>query len=83
MCLGELQLLDWYIFARMPRAAALDFTGQMALARFAFWMAIAAGVVLFGGFFRRDREIRLLTIIYGVAMLFLRLIIAAGHLPVA
>jgi len=46
-------------------------------------MAIAAGIVLFGGFFRQDREIRLLTIIYGIAMCLLWVIIAARHLPVA
>jgi hypothetical protein len=67
----------------MPKAAAFDFRGQMALSRFAFWMAIAAGVLLVGGFFRQDREIRFLTIIYGIAMCLLWVIIAAGHLPVA
>jgi len=55
----------------------------MALSRFAFWMAIASGVVFFGGFFRADPEIRILTILYGIAMSLLWLIIAAGHLPVS
>jgi len=70
-------------FARMPKAAALDFSGKMALSRFAFWMAIAAGIVFFSGFFRQDREIRILTMMYGIAMCLLWGIIAAGHLPVA
>jgi hypothetical protein len=55
----------------------------MALSEFAFWMAATSGVVFFGGFFRADPEIRILTIIYGLAMSFLWLIIAAAHLPVS
>ena len=70
-------------FARMPKPAALDFGRQLTLSRFAFWMMTAAGVVFFSGLFRQDREIRLLTVIYAIAMLFLWLIIAAGNLPVA
>ncbi len=80
---GAIPIVGLIYFARVPKAAALDFKGQMALSRFAFWMAIAAGLVLFGGLFRQDREVRLLTIIYGIAMCLLWLIIAAGHLPVA
>jgi hypothetical protein len=67
----------------MPEVSTRDFTGQMALSQFAFWMAISSGVVFFGGFFRANPEIRIITIIYGIAMTFLWVIIAAGHLPVS
>jgi len=80
---GTIPIMGLIYFARMPKAAALDFRGQMGLSRFAFWMAIAAGVVCFSGFFRQAREIRILTMLYGAGMGLLWLIIAAGHLPVA
>jgi hypothetical protein len=67
----------------MPKAAALDFRGQMALSRFAGWMALFAGVALFSGFFRQDSSIRIRTIIFGLAMFFLWVVIAAGHFSVA
>jgi hypothetical protein len=80
---GGIPIAGLIYFARLPKAAALDFRGQMVLSRFAFWMAIAAGVVFFSGFFRQERDIRILTIMYGMGMCLLWVIIAAGHLPVA
>ena len=80
---GPVPIAGLIYFARMPEVSTRDFTAQMALSRFAFWMAIASGVVFFGGFFRADPEIRILTILYGIAMSLLWLIIAAGHLPVS
>ncbi len=76
-------MLGLIYFARTPKAAALDFRGQMALARFATWMAVLAAIGLLGGFFRQDKEIRILTIIYGTGMCLLWIIIAAGHVPVS
>jgi hypothetical protein len=70
-------------FAHMPNAESFNFRGQMALSRFAMWMAILAAVTLLGGFFRQDRQLRILTIIYGIGMCLLWVIIAAAHLPVA
>ncbi len=80
---GGIPIAGLIYFARIPRPSSLDFRAQMALSQFAFWMAIASGVVFFGGFFRADPEIRILTIIYGIAMCFLWVIIAAAHLPVS
>jgi hypothetical protein len=80
---GGIPIAGLIYFARMPRATGLDFRGQAALSSFAFWMAIAAAVVLFSGFFRRERDIKILTIVYGFGMCLLWLIIAAAHLPVA
>ena len=80
---GGTSLLGLIYFAFLPKAAALDFRGQMALSRFAFWMAACAAVVLFCGFFRQDRRIRRLAIIFGIAMSFVWVVIAAGNLPVA
>jgi hypothetical protein len=80
---GGTSLLGLIYFALLPRAVALDFRGQMALSRFAFWMAACAAVVLFCGFFRQDKRIRMLTTIFGIAMSLLWLLISAGHLPVA
>ncbi len=75
-------MLGLIYFARMPKAAALDFRGQMALSRFVTWMAVLAAIGLFGGFFRQDKEIRILTIIYGMGMCLMWVIITAGHFPV-
>ena len=80
---GGTSLFGLIYFALLPRAAAPDFRGQMALARFALWMAACAGVVLFCGFFRHDKTVRKLTVIFGGAMSFLWVVIAAGHFPVA
>jgi hypothetical protein len=80
---GGIPIVGLIYLARMPEVSTRDFTAQMALSQFAFWMAIASGIVFFGGFFRADPEIRILTIIYGIAMCFLWVIIAAGHLPVS
>jgi hypothetical protein len=60
---GGIPIAGLIYFALMPKAAGLDFRGQMALSSFAFWMAIAAGVVFVSGFFRRERQIRISTII--------------------
>ena len=80
---GGISLFGLIYFALMPKAAALDFRGQMALSRFAFWMAAFAAVALCCGFFGQDSSIRILTIICGIAMSFLWVVIAAGHFPVA
>jgi hypothetical protein len=55
----------------------------MALSRLAGWMAALAAVTLAGGFFRRERGSRIMTIVYGSALSFLWIVIAAGNLPVA
>jgi hypothetical protein len=80
---GSVSALGLIYFTFLPKATAHDFRGQMALARFAVWMAIAAGVAFLCGFLRQDRELRILTVIYGVAMSLLWVIIAAAHFPVA
>jgi hypothetical protein len=80
---GGIPIVGMIYFACIPKVSTRDFTAQMALSKFSFWMAIAAGIVFFGGFFRVDPEIRILTILYGIAMCALWLIIAAGHLPVS
>lgn len=81
---GAVALIGLLYFEHLPKPAALDFRGQMALSRVAFWVGIpTSATVVLAGFFGRERNAQLLTIIYGVGMLFLWLIIAAGHLPVA
>ena len=80
---GGISLFGFILFARMPRPAALDFRAQMAVPRFAGWMAVLAGVTVLGGFFRQDRQTRILTIIGAAALFFLWVVIAAGNLPVA
>jgi hypothetical protein len=80
---GGASLLGLIYFAVLPRPAALDFRGKMALSRLAGWMAALAAVTLAGGFFRQKRESRIMTILYGSAMCFLWVVIAAGNLPVA
>jgi hypothetical protein len=76
-------LLGLVYFALLPKAAALDFREQMALSRFASGMAAFAAVALLCGFLRQDSNTRILTIIFGTAMSFLWVVIAAGHFPVA
>jgi hypothetical protein len=81
---GAVALVGFLYFRHLPKPAALDFRGQMALSRLAFWFGIPTSVtVVLAGFFRRERNAQILTIIYGAAMLFLWLIIAAGNVPVA
>jgi len=81
---GGIAFAGLFFFTALPKAVALDFSGQMSLSRTAFWLGVPTSTaVVLAGCFRRERNARLLTIIYGVGMLFLWLIIAAGHLPVA
>jgi hypothetical protein len=80
---GGACLFGLIYFAALPRPAAFDFRGQMALSRLAGWMAVPAAVTLAGGFFRQERRSRIVTILYGSAMFFLWLVIAAGNFPVA
>jgi hypothetical protein len=80
---GGVPIVGLIYFAGLPEISTRDFTAQIALSRFAFWMATASGVVFLGGFFRMDPEIRILTILYGIAMCLLWVIIALGHLPVS
>ena len=71
-------------FKQLPKPASLDFIGQMHLSRIAFWIGVpASSIVVSAGFFRRDRRTRIVTIIYGFAVLFLWLITAAGNFPVS
>jgi hypothetical protein len=81
---GAVALIGLIYFRFLPKPAALDFSGQMALSRVAFWAGIPTSVtVVLAVFFRRERNAKLLTIVYGAAMLFLWEMIAAGNLPVA
>jgi hypothetical protein len=81
---GAVALVGLLYFRHLPRPAALDFRAQMAASRLAFWFGIpTSAIVVLAGFFRRERDAKILTIIYGAATLFLWLIITAGNLPVA
>jgi hypothetical protein len=80
---GGISALGVAYFAFLPKAAAHDFRGQMALSRFAAAMAVLAGATLLGGLFRQDRELKILTIIFGTAMCLMWITIAAAHFPVA
>ena len=80
---GVIVILGLLYFARVPRPSPLDSRAQIALSQFASWMAAASAVVFFGGVFRTEPQIRILTIVYGLAMSFLWVIIAAAHLPVS
>jgi len=70
-------------FALLPRAAALDFRGKMAISRFATWMAISAAMAILSGMFRQARKAKLFTVVVGVGLCLLWIVIAAGNLPVA
>lgn len=80
---GVFPIVGLAYFAFLPKPAPHDFRAQMTLSRFAFSMAGISALVFFCGFLRWEREIKILTLIYGAAMCFLWLIIAAAHLPVA
>ena len=70
-------------FASLPRPAALDFRAQMAISRFAGWMAFLAAMAAFSGLFRQNRKARILTVVLGIGLCFLWVVIAAGNLAVA
>jgi hypothetical protein len=81
---GAVTLVGLAYFKHLPRPRALDFRGQMALSSVAFWIGVPSAIaIVVAGFFRRERDAQTLTVIYGVAMLFLWLVIAAGNFPVA
>ena len=68
---GAVALVGLLYFRHLPKPAALDFRGQMALSHLAFWFGIPTSVtVVLAGFFRRERNAQMLTIIYGAAMMF-------------
>lgn len=80
---GGLSIFGFVFFALAPRPAALDFGSQMAMSRFAGWMAVLAGVAILAGFFRQDQRTRALTVIGAAVLCFIWVVIAAGNWPVA
>lgn len=80
---GGLSIFGFVFLALTPRPAALDFRSQMAMSRFADWMAVLAGVAILAGFFRQDRQTRTLSVIGAAVLCFVWAVVAAGNLPVA